>query len=208
MNRGCTRHPTLPVPLEPRHGGDTRFWGGVGKAVTPCSLVWLGRHWGGCECPCPCLCPPVEAASAGGWGHHFRGETGQVGDTISGVRQDRLGTPFQGCYGTGQTRHRFRDATGHDSLGSLFQGAVPMLQGGQGEAGLAAQRLGVLRGGVCPHTLPAPHLRLRGRTQLPARACIPGIWECGGGPAASVPSDPSDDTSPLLFLLSPPAGSA
>lgn len=129
VNRGCTRHPTLPVPLEPRHGGDTRFWGGVGKAVTPCSLVWLGRHWGGCEHPCPCLCPPVEAASAEGWGHHFRGETVQVGDTISGVREDRLGTPFQECYGTGQTRHRFRDATGHDSLGTLFQGAVPMLQG-------------------------------------------------------------------------------
>lgn len=56
---------------------------------------------------------------------------------------------------------------------------------------LAAQGLrGAEEGGVCPHTLPAPHLQLRGCTQLPARACMPGIWERRGGRLSPCPLTP------------------
>lgn len=60
---------------------------------------------------------------------------------------------------------------------------------------------------VHPHAVPAPHLRA-GAVQLPARACIPGIWQGWRAMAASpCPLTRWDDTSRLLFLLSLTAGS-
>lgn len=93
---------------------------------------------------------------------------GHIGDTISGVLQDGAG------WGHGFKEH------------PPWQGVT------RGEAGWAVWGLRGAGGrGGRPHTLPAPHLRGRGRSQLPARACIPGIWQRRGGDwLPPLPSDP------------------
>lgn len=134
-----------------------------------------------------------------GWGHQFRGAAGwsrlrtmfpmfygteQAGDTISGVLRDGAGWV-----------HPRGDAAGWGRLVTPFQGSSPWQALTRGCC-LSVWSLRVP--GVYPHTPPPPHLRGRGRAQLPARARIPGIRERGG---PRCPLTRRDDTSPLLFLL-------
>lgn len=129
--------------------------------MTPFSLVWLGRHWGGCECPC------LSVSPCGG-------------SFCSGMGQ--LGTPFQG-WGRTDWRHQFRDGT---AWGHRFR--HNLLQGWQGEAGLSAQALGVLREGVSVPTPCQPPTCSSGA----ARSCLPGraCQEFGKAGGARLPPCP------------------
>lgn len=61
-----------------------------------------------------------------------------------------------------------------------------MSGGDKGRLGWRCGVSGCWGWGLSPHPASPPHLWGRGRMQLPARACIPGIWQRrAGGPAAS-----------------------
>lgn len=153
--------------------------------MTSYSLFWLGDTGVVVSILVP-VCVPCGGSFCSGMGQlgTLEGETGQAGDTVSGVLQD---TP----------------AWGH-----CFRAQSPCYRDDKGRLGL-----GVLRGVSVPTPCqPPPAAQGPHGAQGPLAAACPGVHPrnlgARGGPAASVASDPPDDTSPLLFLLSPPAGSA